>query len=85
MAVSMKNSTNNVSDTVCAQIVILFQFLPIYKLSIPFISKLTFYLLAFPCFLTYCQLMKKQKAEKDKSCLLLEYNLVANCLLFWLY
>ena len=46
------------------------------------ISKLTFYLLAFPCFLTCCQLTKSQKAEKYKSRLLLEYNLVVNCSAF---
>ena len=36
------------------------------------ISKLTFNLSAFPCFLTCCQLTKSQKAEKYKSCLLLD-------------
>lgn len=35
MAVSIKTSTNNMSDVVCAQIVVLLQFLPIYKLSTP--------------------------------------------------
>ena len=47
-----------------------------------FISKLTFYLSAFPCFLTCCQLTKTQKAEKYRSRLLLEYNLVHNCSAF---
>ena len=46
------------------------------------ISKLTFYLSAFPCFLPCCQLTKSQKAEKYKSRLLLEYNLVLNCSAF---
>ena len=59
------------------------------------VAKMTFYLSAFPCFLTCRQLTKSQKAEKYKSCLLLdevtvlriknklEYNLVVNCSAFW--
>ena len=49
-----------------------------------YISKLTFCLSAFPCFLTCCQLTKSQKKKswKVQKPSTLEYNLVLNCSAF---